>query len=138
MGAHQSHLEPADWHADVPCSECHVVPAAVESPGHIDGDGVAEVTFGDRATEEGATPAWSGVSCSGAYCHGATLSGGTMTAPVWTMVDGTQVACGTCHSLPPTEDHPALDQCYLCHDSVIDETLEFVDPTLHINGDVDF
>src|SRR4051812_49394754 len=50
VGAHQAHLvaSPA-WHRAVECGDCHVVPATVDAPGHIDGDGVAEVAFSERA-----------------------------------------------------------------------------------------
>src|SRR5512133_806304 len=62
VGAHQAHLvaSPA-WHRAVDCGDCHVVPATVDAPGHIDGDGVAEVTFSARAG--GTASSWNGTSC---------------------------------------------------------------------------
>jgi len=49
VGAHQQHLNPSPaWHAKVDCADCHVVPATVDAPGHMDGDNKAEVTFSTR------------------------------------------------------------------------------------------
>src|SRR5689334_7323215 len=46
VGAHRTHLSiESTWHRAVACADCHVVPAEVSSPGHIDGDGKAEVKF---------------------------------------------------------------------------------------------
>src|SRR6478735_7052313 len=83
VGAHQAHLDalPA-WHHRVECADCHVVPAAVDSPGHIDGDNVAEV-IGPRITS------WDGTTCT-SQCHGSATLGGTKPNPIWTQVDGTQ------------------------------------------------
>ena len=48
VGAHQTHLRDGPLHQAISCDECHVVPAVVEAPGHID-DGRAQVTFGGIA-----------------------------------------------------------------------------------------
>lgn len=76
-GAHSAHA--------VPCRTCHVVPERVLSEGHVDGDGIPEVTFSgwDRSTGR----------CSGIYCHQA----GT---PRWNPPDP-KLACGDCHLAPP-------------------------------------
>ncbi|MBI2896274.1 MAG: CxxxxCH/CxxCH domain-containing protein [Deltaproteobacteria bacterium] len=137
VGAHASHLGESDWHAQVVCTDCHLVPGDVGDATHIDPDGVAELTFGDLATTDRAEPEWDGTSCSGVYCHGGTLSGGTQDSPTWTQVDGTQAACGTCHGLPPTSGHPRRDGCARCHGGVVDEDRHIVAPELHINGEVD-
>jgi predicted CxxxxCH...CXXCH cytochrome family protein len=139
VGAHQSHLaRGADWHADVACAECHVVPPAVTDEGHVDTALPAELTWGELATSGGAAPDFDGESCEGVYCHGATLSGGSLTAPSWTTVDGTQAVCGTCHGLPPAEGHPPSGNCSFCHPSVVDDGRSIIAPALHINGRVDF
>src|SRR5512135_2709660 len=52
VGAHQLHLRDTPVRSAVPCSECHLVPAAVGSPGHIDSP-PAEVTFGPLARHDG-------------------------------------------------------------------------------------
>jgi predicted CxxxxCH...CXXCH cytochrome family protein len=33
------------------------------------------------------------------YCHGSTLTGGSIAAPTWTITDGSQKMCGTCHGV---------------------------------------
>ena len=141
VGAHQSHLNPADGLAmPVACGECHVVPATVGDAGHIDAGGIATVTFGPLAAFNGATPAWDRTTtkaCAGSYCHGATLNaGGTLTAPVWTTVDGSQDKCGTCHAAPPPWPHAVatLTQCAACHTATMNANGTIKDPTKHING----
>jgi len=140
VGAHASHLEPSDWHAPISCTECHVVPACLDDPGHIDTDAPAEITWGSLATSRGASPSFdrSAGTCSGVYCHGSTLTGGTLEGPTWTVVDSTQDACGTCHGLPPDPPHPSTSACSTCHASVIDASMSFIDPSLHVNGSPDF
>ncbi|MBW2262159.1 MAG: CxxxxCH/CxxCH domain-containing protein [Deltaproteobacteria bacterium] len=139
VGAHRAHLGTSDWHAEIGCAECHVVPTCLDDEGHIDTAAPAELTWGGLATADEASPSFSrgDATCSGAYCHGATLASGTLTTPVWTVVDGTQAACGTCHGLPPGAPHTDSGDCGMCHGSVIDSSLSWVDPGLHINGRVD-
>ncbi|MFW5741323.1 MAG: CxxxxCH/CxxCH domain c-type cytochrome, partial [Myxococcota bacterium] len=77
------------------------------------------------------------------YCHGgwseaSNPSGGNVTAPIWTQVDGSQVSCASCHGFPPPAPHPASSECASCHAATIDEQLEFVDLSNHVNGQVDF
>ncbi|MEI8259778.1 MAG: CxxxxCH/CxxCH domain-containing protein, partial [Deltaproteobacteria bacterium] len=137
VGAHRAHLTtPSTWHAPVTCAECHVVPTRSTSPGHLDTPLPAEVTWGALATTDTATPSWSGTTCSGTYCHGATLvaGAGTNTAPTWTVVDGTQDACGTCHGLPPGGTHYALTRCEACHSASMGPGRTFANPALHIDG----
>ena len=43
--AHREHLGVSDWRRSLLCSDCHSVPTAVDTPGHLDGDDVAEVPF---------------------------------------------------------------------------------------------
>ena len=137
VGAHTSHVRTGStWRADIACSTCHVVPADALSPGHID-PRPAELAWTGTAIADGASPTFDGTRCSGAYCHGETLvSGGTITRPVWTAVDGTQAACGTCHGLPPSAPHTARTDCGTCHGAVYNGTT-FVDRTRHVDGIVD-
>ncbi|MFZ5446872.1 MAG: CxxxxCH/CxxCH domain c-type cytochrome [Myxococcota bacterium] len=137
VGAHQSHLGSSTWHAELTCNDCHVVPAKVVDPGHIDTALPAELAFSALATTGGAKPAWDGTTCAGAYCHGATLSGGSQTTPSWTKVDGTQAACGTCHGLPPAAPHPQNSACSGCHGAVVDAAKKIIAPALHVNGKVE-
>lgn len=136
-GAHQSHLLAGTISSALSCSSCHTVPAAISANGHIDGDGVAEVIFSGLAIVDNTAPTWNGTSCSNSYCHGATLSGGSLTSPVWSTVNGSQAACGTCHGLPPGPPHPIQDNCENCHSAVVDATGNIINTALHIDGNVD-
>lgn len=136
VGAHRSHLGPSPWHAEVQCDECHVVPTRVDDPGHMD-PSPAELSLSGTAVAQGAQPTWNGASCSN-YCHGQTLdAGGANTRPRWTVVDGTQAACGTCHGAPPGGAHPPNANCSLCHGAVIGADGGFVNPALHVNGQLE-
>jgi predicted CxxxxCH...CXXCH cytochrome family protein len=108
VGAHQAHLNvPSKLSGPIACATCHVVPATVTSPGHLDG-GPAKVTASlgwDRTSQ----------TCTTAYCHGPGR-------PVWTTHG--QVACGTCHGIPPvTSSHNPtmlLTGCVNCHAATVD------------------
>lgn len=112
------------------------MPAEVGDPGHIDTAAPAEVTFSPLSTQ-GGTAAWNGATCANVYCHGATLAGGTLTEPSWTVVDGSQDACGSCHGFPPPAPHPESDDCGSCHPTIQPGTVNFLDPGRHINGIID-
>lgn len=137
VGAHREHLRSSSWHMTVACSDCHVVPQTIDAAGHVDKARPADLTFSSLATGGQLNPKFDGTACSNVYCHGATLSGGTATAPIWTKVDGTQGSCGSCHSLPPTQNHPASSSCSTCHGAVIDAKGMIIAPQLHINGKVE-
>jgi predicted CxxxxCH...CXXCH cytochrome family protein len=101
----------------------------------------ATVTFGALATAGLAAPVWDreALTCSATYCHGATLdAGGTNTAPVWTVVDEGQAACGTCHGNPPPAPHPANPACASCHPDTVaaDGAIDLLGGQ-HIDGDLD-
>jgi predicted CxxxxCH...CXXCH cytochrome family protein len=117
VGAHQAHVNPGPFRKAVACSECHPVPlGSGQFPGNPHRNGADDVVFGPLASSGGATPTFNPatLTCSTTYCHGGTLgggaAGGTNTTPIWNRVDGTQVACGTCHGIPPTDaGHPVVD-----------------------------
>jgi predicted CxxxxCH...CXXCH cytochrome family protein len=133
VGAHRAHMDPQPtWHKAVACADCHVVPELVSSPGHIDGDNVAEVTFSARA----GSSMWNGTTCT-TGCHGSAAFGGTAPTPTWTRVDGTQSQCGSCHGAPPPPPHPAGSNCASCHPTMEENSLTFRDPASHIDGKVD-
>jgi len=139
VGAHRVHAEGSANAAAVACEDCHVVPAEVADAGHLDA-APADVTFSARALPAAAIPSWDGnsLTCSNTYCHGADSSGGTDTEPIWTTVDGSQISCGGCHGMPPTDAHPPVSTCELCHGSVVQAGNTITDPALHINGVTDF
>jgi predicted CxxxxCH...CXXCH cytochrome family protein len=132
VGAHATHMTLAStWHAPILCADCHVVPTAVGSPGHIDGDNKAEVIFSVRAAST-----WNGTTCT-SECHGAVEKGGSAPNPKWTQVDGTQVTCGSCHGVPPPAPHPADTNCASCHPTMENGSMLFRNPMSHINGVID-
>jgi predicted CxxxxCH...CXXCH cytochrome family protein len=126
VGAHQAHLTaPHRLSSPIPCATCHVVPAEITSPGHIDSNLPAEVTLAwDRTSQ----------TCGGT-CHGAT-------SPMWTSTpDSGQVYCGSCHGIPPaTSVHIptwTLQQCVTCHAETVDPWGNILVPGKHMNGVVD-
>lgn len=141
IGAHRSHLGTSTWHNEITCDQCHKVPLAMESIGHIDSPLPAEIIFGNLA---GGTAAWNGTTCNNVYCHGATLksgtgpAGGNATRPVWTQVNGAQSQCGSCHGTPPPPPHPADSDCGTCHSTMTPGGgLAITDPARHIDGNLD-
>jgi predicted CxxxxCH...CXXCH cytochrome family protein len=141
VGAHRSHLNASTWHNQLTCDQCHKVPTSLLSIGHIDHPLPAYVSFGNLA---GATAAWNGSTCSNVYCHGDTLRdggapvGGTATKPVWTVVNGSQSQCGSCHGTPPPPPHPVDSDCGKCHPTMTPGGgLVITDPTRHIDGNLD-
>jgi predicted CxxxxCH...CXXCH cytochrome family protein len=142
VGAHRAHLEGSGIARTLACSECHSVPEAVLDEGHIDTRGGAEVSITGVGRSFGAQPVYDGARCSESFCHGARFvlghaSGGQATEPLWTLVDGSQKACTSCHGLPPPAPHPPGPLfCNACHPTV-GLTLEILDPEHHVDGFVD-
>jgi predicted CxxxxCH...CXXCH cytochrome family protein len=97
------------------CSSCHVVPATVLDPVHL--DGTVHVVFSGLATARGATPVWSGTQCTNVACHGANLAD-PAAVPAWGDASGVQAECGACHGIPPSQ-HTTSTSCDRsdCHGS---------------------
>lgn len=127
VGAHAIHLS-SDGHAPVACGDCHVVPAATDSPGHADTALPAEVVFAGLAQHDGHAPSYSDATCSDTYCHRGHTA--TWIPPATPVPD-----CVGCHGLPPEAPHPQSAACHLCHAEVVDET-GFIAPLLHVDGTV--
>jgi len=146
VGAHQTHVLGTARSRPVPCQECHRVPAKVLADGHLDSARPAEVIFSGAAVATGTMASYAGGACQNTACHGAQWpsgndSGGSLTEPVWTKVDGSQSACGTCHGLPPPPPHPygSLNPvCSACHEDIASDNRSFVRPDLHADGVVTF
>lgn len=145
VGAHRAHLAGSGRARAVTCRECHLVPERVLDAGHVDSFAPAEVAFSGVSVAFGATPRYVAGSCSNTACHGGSFpvrghdSGGTLTTPSWTVVDGSQAACGTCHGLPPPRPHPYYSEdCGRCHENVSLDGKTFLRPELHIDGIVTF
>ncbi|MCZ7603359.1 MAG: CxxxxCH/CxxCH domain-containing protein [Melioribacteraceae bacterium] len=158
VGAHQVHLYGIQIAENVACSECHHVPNSFTAEGHIDEAGSrAEVIFGQFADlgDSVAVYDFESLTCQNTYCHGnfefIAASGvpivGNNFAPNWTINDGSQAKCGTCHGeldeegeliTPQPMGHPGsftLTQCWNCHPRVVDAQGNIIDKTLHINGE---
>ena len=150
VGAHQQHLTPSDWHGPVDCTECHDVPAELGDPAvPTHANGARDVVWGPLANQ--GTFDLATTTCTGTYCHGGSnkfpdVAGSTSNrAPDWTLVDGSQDACGeSCHTTPPGAGHTTSTACQQCHGAVIagftsgaKPTAVWNDAALHINGVVD-
>jgi predicted CxxxxCH...CXXCH cytochrome family protein len=115
-GAHPAHQNPT-LTEPLACASCHVVPATILDPVHL--DGTVHVTFSGLARARDAVPAWSGVTCTNVACHGANLAD-PAAVPAWADTSGAQATCGACHGIPPTE-HTTSTSCDRsdCHGSEV-------------------
>ncbi|MBX3128242.1 MAG: hypothetical protein KF718_16075 [Polyangiaceae bacterium] len=131
VGAHAIHLNAGVNHAAIACSECHLVPARTDSPGHADTELPAELVFGSLAAKDGRQPHYdfSARRCTDSYCHGPSGAGA-----VWTAPRSTEDACGTCHGLPPSPPHPQSTRCVACHSEVVDAAGKIIAPEKHVDG----
>lgn len=136
IGAHAAMRRNGVMVHQVGCNNCHVVPLTTWADGHIDGDGVAEVSFRWLATADGAQPAWNGDTCSSVYCHGATLTGGFLTEPGWFDTTGDARRCGACHRITDPEGDEGAD-CHACHPTTVDEVGGVIYDGAHLNGVID-
>ena len=136
VGAHQTHLNGGPYFRPVLCSECHVVPQNINDPGHIDDWTTAEVTFSGAAISSNRLPNWDrqSATCANLWCHNPDPHGGI--SPVWNDPN-VSLGCDTCHGFPPSAPHQQSTQCNTCH-SNYRSSGTFVDPTLHVNGTIDF
>jgi len=153
VGAHQKHLLGGSLGASVPCGTCHVVPATLTASGHVDGSQYAEVRFDTTAVTHrtGANYSAANTTCSNTYCHGNFTGGNGNVSMAWTGTGGSSsVACGTCHGdvtkttlkekAFPVSGHSAASitsDCSTCHSRTVNSSLAIIDPSKHINGQVD-
>jgi len=154
VGAHTAHLDSSALAAPFPCESCHIVPATVWSPSHLDQtrpasqplDSIAEITWHGIADGGGAAWDRTQASCSGIYCHGNFPGGFSSNSPVWTADN--QAACGSCHDVGANPELLAWDKhdyhigtvglsCADCHASVVDEGYNIIGLSLHVNGRTD-
>ncbi|HET9594212.1 MAG TPA: CxxxxCH/CxxCH domain-containing protein [Anaeromyxobacteraceae bacterium] len=138
VGAHVAHLTGTTLSAaSMVCSDCHVVPTSTTHANGTTANPYGQVIFSSRSTSAGTTAAaWSttAFTCSNSICHGSTTLGGTNKTPNWTVVNGTQAACGTCHGIPPPAPHAQNSTCGSCHTGYTSTT---VNKTLHLNFTID-
>jgi len=157
VGAHQAHLQVNDITnaTAIGCTACHSIPDDYKDSGHLDETDNAEIVFNAFVTDSGSVAAeWNHASanCSNTYCHGAfrfekDASGyqwvyldsvivGNNPEMNWTNVGTGQADCGSCHGLPPTGHNATFGDCDGCHNTVVDEDLNIIDKTKHINGEI--
>jgi len=168
VGVHQIHLRGGEISTGIRCNECHVVPQEVFVENHLEETGPDKVVFnqGDLASFETRladmtanpptyNPDVAAPTCDNTYCHGNFSGGNKDFAPIWTVVDGSQSECGTCHGDPETGNPlptttaeggphiPGVFNCQACHwqesDKPIARRLEdgsyFIEQKdLHIDG----
>ncbi|MEN8191547.1 MAG: CxxxxCH/CxxCH domain-containing protein [Bacteroidota bacterium] len=156
VGAHYIHVHGNEKSTNIGCFECH---QSTTSDGafvhaHIDGNS-SEMEFGSFSHPDSidATPSYnSDLTCSNTYCHGAFKFGdieGNNYNPLWNSTTETDGQCGTCHGeidedgnliTPLPTGHFgdfSLEQCFMCHSSVVNDQGEIIDPLKHINKQID-
>jgi predicted CxxxxCH...CXXCH cytochrome family protein len=141
VGAHTTHMEGGSQADAFDCADCHVVPAAVADPGHLDGDDIAEIAWSSLA---GASSTWnrSTGTCSNTYCHGEFNGGDQGNNPQWT--GNNQAGCGSCHDVGSSPGSLSGEHsrhvnseglsCAECHSTVVNGSLTITGPALHVNG----
>ena len=150
VGAHAVHLALGRLTSNqMECTDCHQLPANFnyKDPEHLDGDNQAEVKFAGLALEQDAVPVYDHTArtCTNVYCHGGFSAGFADNNPVWNM-GSDEAACGTCHGMPPPQfpvtrnriTHPPFTECSVCHGEVVDADYNIINPSLHINGLVEY
>jgi len=146
VGAHTEHVSTTSMHIAWGCDQCHVTPMSALSPGHIDGDGRAEVTYGPLNPTASYSRATG--TCSSLYCHGNGSS--TVGTMVWS-TDPT-LNCGSCHAdfFSPTRaalramsgEHDRHVRrrgfsCSVCHAANVDASGNILQLARHVDGVVD-
>ncbi|MBI3195733.1 MAG: hypothetical protein HYZ34_14895 [Ignavibacteriae bacterium] len=132
--------------------------------GHIDSplpvevmfhDSLAGLVSGDGTLVPNPTYSFTNNKCSNTFCHGNwklrkdsapsnlkfaytdSVMVGLNSLPLW-IGTSSEVACGTCHGLPP-QGHlgASVVACVSCHGDVTDNTGKIVNKSKHINGKID-
>ena len=136
VGAHQAHLRKNAVGRPLACEECHVVPAAVDAMGHV--DGTAQVSLSSVGTSGGHDAAHfdtASLTCADTWCHGAATMGHGA-SPVWT--SSAPLACDSCHGAPPAAPHPQMSTCATCHGDIVNaDGKTMKDPSRHVDGTID-
>jgi len=138
VGAHSAHVTEAAWHAGFDCSVCHVGYTAFDDEGHIDTQAGAEVVFSGAAGDSGVYVAATG-SCSSIQCHGNGIEpSGELP---WT--GAVPMDCNSCHAFDDDAARSGFHDahgdfaCDVCHGATVDGINNFVDKSLHMNGQPD-
>ena len=156
VGSHQVHLNPMNVASvdQLACLQCHRQLTGFDDPNHIKGG--VQLQWHPLATDsDRVTPVWSAANatCADVYCHGnfefskessaytwaytADAMTGYNPTIDWTKVGTGQTECGKCHGLPPTGHFPQeVEDCYVCHGTVVDNAGNIIDKTRHIDGKI--
>lgn len=155
VGSHTSHMyentlssQPSN------CFSCHQNNFTEEGTlSHIVNGGKATIEFDEFSTSEISDPIYdvTNYTCANTYCHGNfDFNGivGNNKTVTFNIVDGSQAECGTCHgqvideSLTPLPTGHlgawTINQCFICHPSVVNAEGEIIDKLKHINKMADF
>lgn len=165
IGAHTSHLYENDF-AIVACENCHKVPNITNIKGHFHPVPTTSIVIFDSLAIHGI--ASNAVfdpntgTCSNTYCHGnfefnksdapperqfaytADKMTGNNKSVKWTLLDGSQAPCGSCHGTsdgfitPVGHEKYPLKECVACHSTVVNEKGDIIDKTKHINGQINY
>jgi predicted CxxxxCH...CXXCH cytochrome family protein len=165
VGAHVSHLY-ANNLAVVACENCHKVPNANNIKDHFTPIPQENIVILDSLAIHGIASnaefdANTG-TCSNIYCHGNfefkksdapperqfaytsdKMTGNNKTVK-WTLLDGSQAPCGSCHGTTDGYISPVghiklpITECIACHSTVVNEKGEIIDKTRHINGQINY
>ncbi len=149
VGAHTLHLTGTSRSAAVTCQSCHLVPASMFEPYHLNANGgvldsIAEITW--QGFADGGRARWNRTArtCSRTYCHGNFSGGDSTYSPIWTSPKPDSLRCGTCHNSGDNPDSLGFIHivhysgntfvCADCHSGVVDSSLHIITPSLHVNG----
>jgi predicted CxxxxCH...CXXCH cytochrome family protein len=165
IGAHTSHLYENDF-AVVACENCHKVPNTSNIKNHFNPVPQSNIVILDSLAIHGI--ASNAVfdpntgTCSNTYCHGNFVFNksdapaerqfaytsdkmtGNFKTVNWTLLDGSQAPCGSCHGTTDgfisPEGHIKLPitECVACHSTVVNEKGEIIDKSKHINGQINY
>jgi predicted CxxxxCH...CXXCH cytochrome family protein len=138
VGNHASHLG-TTLMTGMACTQCHPDRAGsnvIADSAHVDGNGVAEVSFGALARTGGASATYTrssstSASCSATYCHGS-FTGGTSATVGWT--SAVQVGCTSCHGAPPSTGKHGNHSGRSCGDCHPGYTRTSVNVATHLDG----
>jgi len=143
VGAHTEHVGATSMHIAWDCTRCHdLTPTSALSPGHIDGDGQAEVIF-DALNPVATYDPFTGV-CANLYCHG----NGSSRLGTADWATNPTLQCDSCHAYrgSPQSDLRAMSgehekhvrgegyACSECHATVVDSAGNISGLPLHVNG----
>ncbi len=147
-GAHTSHLTAAHaLRGPLACLDCHLVPALLTSPGHIDQPFVQvfPVGWSGLGNSDGALSTWDAATttCSSTYCHGNGVTLGAdrapniLRTPNWTPGNGA-ATCGACHGIPPVDSAHVpplgLTDCVRCHATTMNAQGGLIAGGTHLDG----